>query len=448
MRFTSYTFRTVTLCALASFLTTTPEAALQPAIAQGLASEAGAVSSAVVTDGGGSGLIQREYDLTRKMAQTPSDIAGYLLRPGDLVNVTVLTGEADNITLEVQLAQDGSIALPWVDPLVVEGLTLAQTSTLVQQAYSRIYRRAFSQVTLVKLGSYMVQVQGYHPYPGLYRVYNGTSLYGLLLALNIDTDGERRRVRLLRPDATGAGNLLHLAPELREVGQFDALDFSVRGRIEQDLFLAPFDRLVIEEPPVVVQIERGVPRPGKYAVQAGEGLQDILELAGQADRAADLQNTILTRLDADGTPQVQYLDLASILASPHPFPLQDRDRIRIVPYRQQVYVLGEVQVPGAYPLDPGDGVLELLSKAGGISNQAHARSMSLVRPPRLFADRTAEHDIVTIDIRTLIKPGKQREQPASLQAGDILYVPSKGDRLTASNILTAVSTAFTRIITN
>lgn len=448
MRFTSYTYRTVTLCALAFLLSTAPEAVLQPAMAQGSVPEVGAVPSAVVSDGGGSGLLQREYDLTRKMAQTPADVAGYLLRPGDHVNVTVLTGEAENIALEVQLAQDGSIALPWVDPLVVEGLTLAQTSTLVQQAYSRIYRRAFSQVTLVKLGSIMVQVQGYHPYPGLYRVYNGTSLYGLLLALNIDTDGERRRVRLLRPEAPTEGNLLHLAPELREVGQFDALEFSVRGRIEQDLFLAPFDRLVIEEPPVVVQIERGVPRPGKYAVQAGEGLQDILELAGQADRAADLQNTILTRLDADGTPQVQYLDLASILASSHPFPLQDRDRIRIVPYRQQVYVLGEVQMPGAYPLEPGDGVLELLSKAGGISNQAHARSMSLVRPPRLFADRTAEHDIVTIDIRTLIKPGKQREQPASLQAGDILYVPSKGDRLTASNILTAVSTAFTRIITN
>lgn len=418
---------------------------LGPAAAQVAVPDAAAAVGATPADAGGSGLNVREYDLTRRMSATPADIAGYLLRPGDQLNVMVLTGEQENIELIVQLAQDGSIALPWIEPLTVNGLTIAQASTLVQQAYARIYLRAFAQVRLERLGTFLVQLQGYHPYPGLYRVYNGTSLYGLLLALNIDTDGERRQLRLERQDAPAQGNLLQLAPDLQLIGAFDSLDFSVFGKIENDLFLEPFDRIVIEEPAVVVQIDRGVTRPGKYAVRPGEGLREILELAGTVDRTADLQNTQLTRIGADGAPQLLYLDLASLLASGESFPLENRDRLRIVPYKNKVYVLGEVNLPGEYEIGPGDGILELLARAGGPRDVAHARSISVVRPPRLYADLSEPHSVEIVDIRTFIKPGKQRELPITLQAGDIIFVPRKGDRITGANILSAASAALSRI---
>lgn len=415
-----------------------------PLVAQ-TAGSAAAVETPSVTEAGGSGLVAREYDLTRRVPATPSDPAAYLLRPGDQVAVTVLTGEDENIELTVQLAQDGSIALPWVDALDVEGLTIAQASTLIQQAYSRIYLRAFAQVQLTRLGTYQVQLQGFHQFPGMYRVYNGTSLYGLLLALNIDTDGERRLIHLYRAQADSQGNLLELAPPLEELGSYDSFDFSIRGEIDKDLFLQAYDRIVIEEPEVVIQIDRGVTRPGKYAVRPGEGLQEILQLAGQLDRNADLQNTQLTRVGPDGQLELSYIDLDEILQSGTPFELRNRDRIRINNYKNQVYVMGEVALPGAYDILPGEGVMELLAKAGGITSDAHARSISMVRPPRLYAELTAPHTVEIIDIRTFIKPGKQSELPARLQAGDILYVPSKGEHITGANLLAAASAAVSRL---
>lgn len=396
----------------------------------------------------GTGVAVAEYDLTRRMSSTPANPATYLLRPGDTVKVTVLTGETDNIDLDVQLALDGSIALPWVPPLELDGLTLAQASTLVQQAYAQIYRRAFAQVALIRLGTFQVVVGGYVVAPGLYRVFNGTTLYGLLLALDLETDGERRFLRLERiraadndtAEAAISPNLL--TPELVPLGAFDAFDFSVRGHMEQDVFLEAFDRVTVERPETVIRLDSGVLRPGSYAVRPGETLADILLLAGEVNRTFDLQNTILTRLGPDGTPEFMYVDLASS----QPIELQDRDRLTFVPYKSTVYLLGEVGIPGEYPVMPGENIVELIAKAGGPTREAYTKTISIVRPSRMLADRLEAHTITMFDLRTVTKAGNAADLPMQIKPGDIIFIPTKRDRITPANILSAASVAVSRIV--
>ncbi|HYE77834.1 MAG TPA: SLBB domain-containing protein, partial [bacterium] len=340
-------------------------------------------------------------------------------------------GEPEDIALDAQVADNGTLTLPWIDPVQVSGLTLAEASEEVRKAYSRIYKRAFAQLLLRRLGSFQIQLAGYYNYPGLYRVYNGTTLYGLLLLLNLDANGERRFMTLHRlKEPAPPHTMPSLSAEaMTPVGDFDPFDFSVKGRFDLDVALEPWDRLVITRPTTVIRLDRGVTRPGAYAVKPGEGLLDILQLAGQVDMTADLQNTTVTRYDETGAPQVSYLDLASAIRDNQMIEVADRDRYYLVSYSRHVFVLGEVAAPGAYPVLPGEGLVELIGRAGGFTENAHTKFISVVRPPRFLKDRPAvENQVEMVDMRAYMKKGSDRERYA-IQPGDVIFIPDKGNRL-------------------
>lgn len=396
----------------------------------------------------GSSLLAREYDLTRRANPTPADPATYHLRRGDMLNVFVLTGEPENIELRAMVADDGNLTLPWVAPVQVMGMTLAEASQAVQTAYGEIYRRAFAQVALVKLGSFQIQLTGYVRWPGLYRVYNGTTLYGLLILLNIDTDGQRRLLNLMRlAEPAPSHTMPDLSAEsMRTLGDFDPFDFSVRGKFDQDVLLEPWDRLDVTEPEVVIMLDRGVARPGRYAVKDGEGLMDIVALAGELERTVDLQNATVTRFDENGAPQISYFDLSAAIAAGEKVEVQNRDRYYLPSYSRHVYVLGEVNSPGAYAMFPGEGLLELIGRAGGFTPVAHTKFISVVRPPRLYQDRTeVESQVQLVDLRAYTKSGSEREK-YSVIAGDIVFVPDEGNRLLVGDLFRGALSAFGAVL--
>lgn len=83
---------------------------------------------------------------------------------------------------------------------------------------------------------------------------------------------------------------------------------------------------------------------------------------------------------------------------------------------QLVYALGQVNGPGAYNLSPEMTLLDIIARAGGLTEDGDPRQITLVRP--------SENASMTVDLRDLLRPEPQLN--VSQSQGDVLYVPSCG----------------------
>jgi polysaccharide export outer membrane protein len=81
-----------------------------------------------------------------------------------------------------------------------------------------------------------------------------------------------------------------------------------------------------------------------------------------------------------------------------------------------VYVTGEVQHPGAYPLVGPIDVLQVVAKAGGVTPYAHQRSVFVLRQVN------GKKQKVPVNYSRIFH-GKSPEQNINLQAGDTVVVP-------------------------
>ncbi|MGA1826081.1 MAG: polysaccharide biosynthesis/export family protein [bacterium] len=102
---------------------------------------------------------------------------------------------------------------------------------------------------------------------------------------------------------------------------------------------------------------------------------------------------------------------------------------------QKVVALGEVQKPGSYVLTGPTSILELLSKAGGVTKNVGNRIMIFRADPDLFLDPyaiTIDEETITkrkpiiIDVNRLLKDGSLSEN-SDIVAGDVVFVEAKED---------------------
>ncbi len=90
---------------------------------------------------------------------------------------------------------------------------------------------------------------------------------------------------------------------------------------------------------------------------------------------------------------------------------------------QQVWVLGRVNSPGAYPLGGPTSLLDVVSEAGGLGVDTPAGGMysEVADLPRSFLVRDGH--LVPVDFQRLLRDG-DLSQNVYLEAGDFVYLPS------------------------
>ncbi|HKB39359.1 MAG TPA: SLBB domain-containing protein [Gemmataceae bacterium] len=96
--------------------------------------------------------------------------------------------------------------------------------------------------------------------------------------------------------------------------------------------------------------------------------------------------------------------------------------VRIVSRQSKVfYVLGEVNAPGAYPLAGRETVLDALLAAGGVTNRANLRGVTLSRPTPPDGCRV----VLPICYEEIVQIGDTSTN-YQIAAGDRVFVPAKG----------------------
>jgi protein involved in polysaccharide export with SLBB domain len=242
-----------------------------------------------------------------------------------------------------------------------------------------------------------VSLAGHVQRPGAYEWRPGMRLTDLVGSVNqLKPDADRHYVLIQRqPDLSGAIELFSADlvvalsnprgpgnPELRNLDEVIFFDLG-SGRVAvMDPLLEQLRRqAVFGNPARVVTVGGMVRAPGSYPLEDGMTISDLVRAgASLADSAYGL-TAELTRYEVrDGTRRVVDLvevDLSAVLAGDlsADLRLQPFDHLNIKEvseWRRQgrVELRGEVRFPGEYFIEPGERLSNVITRAGGLTEQA------------------------------------------------------------------------------
>lgn len=201
-----------------------------------------------------------------------------------------------------------------------------------------------------------------------------------------------------------------------------------------------------------VSIIGAVATPGVQYMKGPTTLVEALALAGGA--AVDSGNTVkVTRRlgengriplaeakdDADAGLSIAEISLETVLkedGSDQNIVIRPHDIIS-VSRAQLVYVVGEVTRAGGFPLNERKkmSVLQALTLAGGLTQDAAPKSAKILRQPEGSAQRVE----TAVNVRNILNG---QEPDRELAANDILFVPGNSTKRVSRKLLeTAIGTA-------
>ncbi|NJK27559.1 MAG: sugar transporter, partial [Coleofasciculaceae cyanobacterium SM2_3_26] len=375
---------------------------------------------------------------------------------------------------EHEVLVNGTLNLPLLGSVTVEGLTLEQVASTVASLYesARILRRPRVTVSLLAPRQLQIGVAGEVRRPGSYTVAPQglqfpTVTQILTLAGGITQAADLSQVQVLRPRSDGTEEAI--AVDLQALLETGSLQPDLTLRDGDTIFVPTAPSIVPaagaqiatasfagdQAQPINIAILGEVRRPGTHTV-TGEGGQggiptvtQALQVAGGITSLADIRRVQVRRSTRSGVTQTIELDLMQVLQQAdlsQDLLLQDGDTIVVptaseidlaaiaqlrfasfAPEQSQpinVAVLGEVNRPGAYVVSGRGGVggeptlTQALLAAGGITQLANIRQIQILR-------QSSMGEILTVEVNLweLLQTG-DATQDVVLQEGDAISVPT------------------------
>ena len=271
--------------------------------------------------------------------------------------------------------------------------------------------------------------------------------YGEVLITRLEADSTRSQLRVRLRDSTGA--VVNDVP-LREDDQIQVFS------------------LTSFRPVRYVAIAGFVNNPGKFPYREGLTLRDLVLLAGGPKEGASLNEAEIARLPADRTHGQTAVTIRVPLDSSYLFErrqgrdysgppgvqtpasgaadaiLEPYDNVLILrqenfEYQRVVTVSGEVRFPGAYALkNKQDRLSDILSRAGGLTDEAQRDAILFVRPGPTEAriknetgtgtpqdsllSRRATNGRIGLDLQAVLGDPAARDN-ITLEDGDQITVP-------------------------
>jgi protein involved in polysaccharide export with SLBB domain len=215
----------------------------------------------------------------------------------------------------------------------------------------------------------------------------------------------------------------------------DLLQLFLDAKLENDVELQDGDVLLVPAARKV-WVVGAVQRPGAIDFQPRLSVIDAISAAGGV-RNLDEADLSAVRLVSGEETRVLNLESAFKGATIPLLPVKPGDVI-IVPERAKAYVFGAVARPGAVRVKGDDNALTAISEAGGPIPDARLDRAVMVR----LVD--GKPIVMQLNLEKAIKNGDLSQAPA-LQAGDVLYIPSRQrenwDFTRVVGVITALATA-------
>ncbi len=311
----------------------------------------------------------------------------YVVGPSDGFGISIWTDPPR--TLRLTVTPEGTLIVPTVGEFHVSGLTLTRTRETVGAEIKKRYKFGEATVTLVAPRSVVVMVQGRVLKPGSYVLPSYARVDKAIEEANRTSDplmmddlrsvkGDMSTRRIILRHNDGSQVSVDLKKFL--VTKDDRWNPYLR---EGDIIIVPandFSRNVFG-------VYGHVNVPGRYEYVMGDSARGALRIAFGFTPLANTDSVEFIRQNLLGdTESRRFVDGEAILARGEgDFPLQPGDRL-VVPGHfdlrgdYTVYVSGQVENPGVYPITRNSTRLaDVIRSAGGFREDASLVSAELVR---------------------------------------------------------------------
>jgi protein involved in polysaccharide export with SLBB domain len=185
----------------------------------------------------------------------------------------------------------------------------------------------------------------------------------------------------------------------------------------------------IDEPTQEVSVAGKIKVPGKYPLEPGMRLSDLLRAGGSLDEAAYGGNAELTRYAVVNGESRQAelieIDLRKALAGDpsadvalRPFDYLVIKEVPLWAAQEEVEIRGEVKFPGRYPIHRGETLRSVMARAGGLTDLAFKEGAVFTREElkerekkqlQTLATRM-ESDLAQVSLMTAQETGKDAGQ--------------------------------------
>ncbi len=174
------------------------------------------------------------------------------------------------------------------------------------------------------------------------------------------------------------------------------------------------------------------PNIAEYTIGAGDVL--LITVWGHGDLTKEVEVSekgrfsfpLIGEVDAGGM-DVKELEEKLVRLLSDGYVINPYVTVRVKGYRsKRVYVLGQVRSPGTYSLDKETSLIEIISRAGGVTDGA-GWVIEVVRPSRRVPDKpitpkeAKKEDIIRVDVEGLL--GGRPEDNIRIEGGDTIFVP-------------------------
>lgn len=354
--------------------------------------------------------------------QTPPAATGgrYVLGPGDVLEVSVW-GYAD-LTRVAVVRPDGRVSLPLVGSIAASGLSVERLTGLLTKAYAGYIVDPQVTVIIKEFRKIRLSVLGQVARPGTYELNPGARILDLL-----SFAGGVTEVAALRE-----AQLLHVG---RRPSRVD-LERVLAGDETANILLNGGETLVVPEDLVnLVNVVGEVAKPGRYRLKGEMKVLDALLLAGGLTERASVTQARLVRPSHESQP----LNLDALLLKQemtHNRLLQPGDTLMIPEEtNNKIYVLGDVNQPGVFPIKGEITLLQAIGMGGGpvLRGVATAKTVHIVRRNgngRPVAGVKVEPmpkggALITADLQAMLRGGATSSE-VPVHPGDVVVVPQSG----------------------
>ncbi|HSB73168.1 MAG TPA: SLBB domain-containing protein [Candidatus Methylomirabilis sp.] len=338
----------------------------------------------------------------------------YQLGPGDglILYFWNIPGAGLYDSVPLLVDRSGSVFVPRVGSVPLQGLTLAQAQEVIRSRVGRYYSGFELRLTLGELRGISVYVVGEVARPGTYTISPFSTLLDALIAAGGPTKmGTLRTIRLVRNGKTQE--------------EVDLYDFLLRGERSLGPTLQAGDTVFAPPVGAVAGVTGEVKRPGIYEIRAGTTVGALVAMAGGPLPTAQLDRIQVERQAGGAGKLILDLAFAPTRGAGASELVRDGDLVTIFPgedrLRNAVMVEGFVRTPGQYEWKPGMHVSDLL-QLDALLPEAYLNRVEVVRMRPDFS-----REILDVDLRKLwaSAPTPDPSQDLPLQPMDRISVKSE-----------------------
>jgi len=348
---------------------------------------------------------------------------------GDRLKI-FLPGE-EELNREFSVDDRGFISLPEIGDIPVSGLTLKQAIITIRQALSTVYRDVTRLEISIKQHRLLIKVLGFVENPGQINLPENSNVQmAFNLSGGLKSGAQLDKIQLKRDGKTTIFNYKayldsgdeSLIPELQTMDSLfvpaSPLIGNVQAEFDAAALLAGGDA---SEDKAAIKVFGEVVNAGLFSFKKESTVIDLLMRAGGVTRFAGVEQI---RVINNNEPTIfnlkGYLDngestKALVLSKGATIfvPIAAKD---VKVGARMVYVMGEVQKPGAFENQEGATFLDILANSGGPTRFAETRQIRLLR---------ANGDVIPFDLQDYTEKGGIESPVPEIMAGDAIFVPEK-----------------------